>query len=163
LGIALIVAGFAFSLLIVIIYLYRELRTRSNLGEFDAYTTCLQIVQSAKKTLRIVTDFTPKIFEDSQMLFVFHVALEKGVTTKILHDPAIGFEKIPKFKKLVDESDGKIVVRKMKSKPTHHFWVADDVNLRLEYPHPLGDITNVSAGIRYNTLEIGYRYSREFD
>ena len=159
----LVAIASVYSFILVFIVLWKNLRGHGNLGLEKARDTCIQLTASAKKELKIVTDLCPEIFEDPKILFVFHDALNNNVQIKILHDPSFNLEKVPQFKKLVDESCNKIIVKKMDESPPYHFWVADERNLRLEDPHPPGDITNVKADIRFNTLKLGVRYERIFD
>ena len=153
----------AFSFIIVFIYLWQDLKYHKNFGDKSACATCFELASKAEKDLKIVTDLSPRVFEDKQILLVFSDAIDKGVQIKILHDPQFNLGKVPEFEKIVKKSGNKIIVRELEKSPPYHFWVADESHLRLEDPHPPGDISKVTAQVRFNTLRLGEKYEKIFD
>jgi len=128
----------------------------------DALRTGIELVNRSKHSVNMVTDLSPECFENKLFLSIVQDAVGNGVHFNILYESEKGLEKLHKFKRLVQESDNKIVARQLTIKPPYHFWVADSNHVRIEKPHPKGDVKKVEAYLRFNTLTLGVRYQKIF-
>jgi hypothetical protein len=160
--ITIFLSALALSIILVVSSSRMTYKSKNNECLPDAVETCIELVNSSKRSVNIVTDLSPEVFENPQMLSIMSDAIGNGVHFNILHESGIGLEKLPKFKKMVAKAENRIVVRELSIKPPYHFWVADGNNVRIEKPHPKGVVKNVQAYLRFNTLVLGVKYDRIF-
>lgn len=161
-AISLFLSAFGLSVFIVVLASWINYRSKRNACLPDAVETCIELVNSSKRSVNIVTDLSPKCFENPQMLAIIRDAVGNGVHFNILYESSEGIENLPNFRRLVNESENKIVVRKLTIKPPYHFWVADGNHVRIEKPHPKGNVKKVEAYLRFNTFMLGVKYNQIF-
>jgi hypothetical protein len=151
------------SVFIVVLAAYRAYRPIRNSNWDDAIDTCVELISKAKHNVSMITDLNPIVFENPRMLSIVREAIGHGVHFNILFESEDSLEKSPHFSKLVKESNNLIVARKIAVKPPYHFWVADMNHIRIEMPHPAGEIKDVHAELRTDTLMLGVKYQKIFD
>ena len=155
-------SALALSISIVVFASLRTYKLEHNECIEDALDTCIELVSHSVNSVNIVTDLSPKVFENPQMLAIMRNAVGKGVHFNILFEPGTKLEKVPQFNTLINESQNRIVARELTIKPPYHFWVADGNSVRIEKPHAKGDVDKVKACLRINTLILGSKYNEIF-
>lgn len=138
------------------------MRKVTNFGPETAIQTSVKLIFDSNEEIKMVTDLTPLFFSEKKVLFALKEALNRGVRVKILFDPNTKVKKLKKFQKLVQEHMTYITLKKMQESPPYHFWVIDGIHIRLEEPHPFGEIKEVRGEIRYNTLKLASHYDKIF-
>jgi phosphatidylserine/phosphatidylglycerophosphate/cardiolipin synthase-like enzyme len=160
----LILAPAVAAFVLAFVTLNKEISRRKNFGPELAVKTSVELIDRTERTLKIVTTFSPELFDDNKVLSALKDATERNVEVHILYYPELDQKEATKLSHIIQSTKSTLIEsRLLRDEPPYHFWLADERHLRLEKPHPPKDISNVHGEIIYNTLKLGTIYEGKFE